>query len=237
MTNAGIILDSEYELEREYWIQQLQGYPLPSCFYAKHDKHIHSEYGVVKEGLPSGLSEKINGVSKGSLFAVYILLVSGVKQLLSIYSNNSEDIVVGMPLLGVEKDEKNDLLALRTKMDPAATFRQLLNQVKQTVVEADKHPNVSYKDISKIMNKLENKVVLGNLETVVLLKNVHETADLDLSGRDMVFAFNVQGEAIDLQIQYNNHVYSAEAMASIGATILCLSTWSFGAAGHAAVSS
>ncbi|NBD28397.1 AMP-binding protein, partial [Paenibacillus sp. T1] len=203
---------TEYKLEREYWMQKLQGSPIPSRFHGKSVNYSSSNYGVFEQELPSGLYEKTNKISNGSLLALYILLLSGVKRLLSLYSNN-DDVLIGMPHLGIEREEKDDLLALRTNVNAAATFRQLLNEVRRTVVEADKHPNVSYEDFSKIMNS--TKTVLWPLETIVLLENVHDTSNCDIHQRDMIIAFHVQEETIDLKIQYNQQVYSATVIAAL----------------------
>ncbi|RED56618.1 non-ribosomal peptide synthetase [Cohnella lupini] len=190
---------SEYLSEKNFWLEQLAGNHAPSHFFENRAKANQSvEYGLYSIRFPKELSEKIMLVSNGSLLSTYILLLSGVTGLLSIYSDN-EDILVGTPLFKTQKSNNNHLLALRTIVDRQGSYRQLLNQVKQTVVEADKHPNVSYEEIAKTIHLSENDHGSKELNTVVLLENIQD----EYQGRDTVFSFKATDRLVDLSVRFN----------------------------------
>ena len=203
----------KYDLELSYWIQRLQGYPVPSAFQINIGVREY-EPGLHTEKLPAALSQNLLKVSNNSLIGTYILLLSGIKYLLSIYTRN-EDILVGMPHFSSQPQKPNHLIPLRTLLDLEGSGMQVLNQVKQTVVEADKHPNISYERLIHSLNQTEGNELSSDMHTVVLLKNVHHTTEWDLSKTDIIFLFHVVDLSIEVDVKYNRHTYTEDTIKRI----------------------
>jgi amino acid adenylation domain-containing protein len=149
-------------LERElsYWRKQLNGAPpvleLPTdrprpavqaYRGASHSFHVSAE-----------VSAGLKALSRSEGATLFMTLLAAFKVLLSRYSGQT-DIVVGTPIAGRNRVELEPLigffvntLALRTRLSSALNFREVLQQVRETALEAYAHENLPFEKIVEELN-------------------------------------------------------------------------------------
>ena len=89
-------------------------------------------------------------LSKQEGLTVFMMLLAAYQFVLSRYSGQS-DISVGTPVAGRDRFEVEELigffvntLVMRTKLDPTWTIRELLQQVRETALQAHIHRDVQF---------------------------------------------------------------------------------------------
>jgi fengycin family lipopeptide synthetase D len=88
------------------------------------------------------LFSKLMKISKNSDSRLFIILVMGLVLLLRKYTGH-EDIILGAPIdkQAIEGELINKVLALRNCLTNDMTIKELLFQVRQTIVEACENQN------------------------------------------------------------------------------------------------
>ncbi|RKG63993.1 amino acid adenylation domain-containing protein, partial [Corallococcus sp. CA054B] len=130
-----------------YWKRQLAGVPsaleLPTDFSRPAAR---SGRGARHELLlPRGLTDALKALAQQEGASLYMVLLTGWQVLLSRYAGQ-EDVTVGSPVAGRTRGEVEGLIGLfvntvvlRTQVEPSASFRALLHQVRETVLAAHEH--------------------------------------------------------------------------------------------------
>ena len=143
----GKVLEEEFE----YWRKQLAGveslelptdHPRP----AKPSYRGASQLFLVEAGIVSALRE----LSKQEGATLFMTLLAAFQTLLYRYTGQ-EDIVVGTPVANRNRLELEGLigffvntLAMRIKLSPEDSFRDLLHQVRKTALAAYSHDQVPF---------------------------------------------------------------------------------------------
>ncbi|MGE6762903.1 amino acid adenylation domain-containing protein [Corallococcus interemptor] len=140
------------ELERQarYWKGKLSG-NLPALELPT-DKprpaQMSLQGGTEPFVLTAAEVDALTKLGRESNATLYMVLLTAFKTLLHRYSGQ-EDLVVGTPIRGRSHPEVEDLLGffvntlvLRTQLSPELTFRQLLERVRTTCMEAFGHQDM-----------------------------------------------------------------------------------------------
>jgi amino acid adenylation domain-containing protein/thioester reductase-like protein len=199
--------NSKYHDEKEYWLQKLQGCIGMSSFPADSGTmdHYHYNKEVISSELTDTQYDKIIKAGNHSEYAVYLILLSGVKYLLHRYSD-VEDIMVGMPCFLKEKVHtkyNENLFALRTKYKKNGTFKELLLDVMKTVNEAKKYSNIPYFQMAEYLDSSAS-----HFKTIVCMENVHNYECIKDYKADIKFSFIMKKECIEICLEYNAILYS-----------------------------
>ena len=109
--------------------------------------------GTVRRTFSRDLSASLKTLCNQEGVTLYMLLLASFKTLLHRYSGH-EDIVVGTPISGRNRVETEDLigffvntLAIRTTIDGALPFRDLLSRVRDEVLQAFSYQDVPFEKI------------------------------------------------------------------------------------------
>ena len=145
----------------------------------------------------------------GSDSRLFMIMTAGLSALLFKFTG-SRDIVLGTSVLkqNIEAEYINTALALRNQITNNMTFKELLLQVKQTVVQATEHQNYPVEqlpDLLKIPFPKGSDFPL--FDTAVLLENIHEKAYLRHLPLNMIFSFSRTPHCIEGTIEYNPALY------------------------------
>ena len=127
-----------------YWKEQLAGIPerleLPTDRSRPAVQTFEAEACHVM--LSAEQAAKLKQVSRENQATLYMTLLAAFGVLLARYSGQ-DDIVVGSPIANRQEEQLEELigffvntLAMRLRLTPAMSLRELLAQVRQTALEA-----------------------------------------------------------------------------------------------------
>ncbi|SFS46689.1 non-ribosomal peptide synthetase [Marininema halotolerans] len=193
--------------EEAYWLQQCSEEMSISSFAdyegntaGSIDEVVHQHYT-----LPTPLAQKIIDVGKGSDYGIFLILISGMEYLLSIYTRN-EEVSLGTPVLKSKSGVsfQDHPLILRQLITKKMNFKDLLLSVQQHMVEANKHQKASYEQLIKKMNLDPSAQNPLHPRTIVSMKNIQNVALDYPSYADTVFQFNREGEVIGYTLSYKD---------------------------------
>src|SRR6266568_4915255 len=139
----------------EYWRKQLAGAPaVLDLSITKSRPAMQTFRGAhLTKMLPRDLNEAIAEFSRREGVTVFMTLLAVFKILLYRYSGQ-DDVVVGSPIAGRNREETENLigffvnsLPLRTTFSGDLSFRELLSRVKETALGAYAHQDLPFEKI------------------------------------------------------------------------------------------
>jgi amino acid adenylation domain-containing protein/non-ribosomal peptide synthase protein (TIGR01720 family) len=170
----GEILDRELE----YWAGQLQDVPpLLTLPTDRPRPPVQSSRGALQPLMldPESVERlRALGASEG---ATPFMTVMAAYQALLAHLSGMEDICVGTPIANRQRSEIEGLIGffantvvIRTRLDDAVTFRELLRRVRATVLEANAHQDVPFE---KVVERLQPVRDLGHTPLFQAMLVVH----------------------------------------------------------------
>ncbi|WP_442591966.1 amino acid adenylation domain-containing protein [Pedobacter sp. AW31-3R] len=220
-------------LHKNYWLDQFSGELPVLTLPANQKRPLVKTYngGVLNSLLAQESTEGIKKLSQEQGCTLFMGLLAVVKAWLYHYSGQ-DDIIIGSPIAGREHVELEgqigfyvNTLALRSRFQPADSFRDLLQQVRKVTLGAYEHQVYPFdqlvdelklqRDMSRnvlfdVMVALHasssgtNRQALNGLEV-----SVYRGAERLSSKFDLSFNFYVTEEGVKLGIEYNKDIYSA----------------------------
>ncbi len=204
------ILSDQFSLEQEYWLKQLAGDLVKSGFPYDFKKTDGDKPVFVSQRfvLPGEVFAGLEKLSNRSYVRLHMILVTGILVLLYKYTG-CEDIVLGLPIYKQEREAEfiNTALALRNPISGDMTFKELLLQVKQSIVEADTHQNYPIEMLLRDLNIPSSDTDFPLFDLVVLLENIHDKKYVQYLNPTVIFSF-FQGESqLEGEVEFNSLLY------------------------------
>ena len=192
--------------------------------------------GIAKFPLGQGLRDKLLMLGSQVNATLFMVLLTGVKAMIYRLAGLL-DIVIGTPMAGRDHLDLQDqigfyanTLALRTRFDASASFKSLLNKVKEVTLKGYEHQSYPFDRLVEGLSLARDRsrhplfdiqVILEQGDTI-LLKKGHSAPGFTIrefegqrelhSVFDLVFTFVDSGTDLDLELTYNIDVYTkAEA--------------------------
>ncbi|MCP4146358.1 MAG: AMP-binding protein, partial [bacterium] len=204
------VVSRQFSREESYWLEKLSGELVKSTVNADNK-------GIVRESsdlrsLPFTFSGELFSLlmklSNASDPKLHMILAAALTMLLYKHTGNN-DILVGTPIYKqeIEADFINTLLTLRNRVEEEMTFKELLLQVRQTLVEADENQNFP---IGVLLQKLEmpfSGVDFPLFDVVIAVKNVQEKEYVMQSNPNLVFSFLRTDTSIEGELEYNPQLF------------------------------
>lgn len=223
MLNSG-----DMKVHRSYWHDKLSGeleelnlstdFPRGK-FQTYEGSSVYDEwdYELFKE------VKEFSAINKGTMF---ITIIAMLKILLYRFSNNNE-IILGAPVSGRCRPDLDDqvgfyvnTIVLRNKINGVIQFKELFQQIKESVVAAHEHQTFPF---DLLVNELKpprklNRAPFFDVMAVVNVvdTNVQQLHNLKISDFkfeskiskfDMTFEFLVQNDSIKVRLNYNCQLY------------------------------
>ncbi|MFD2169214.1 amino acid adenylation domain-containing protein [Tumebacillus lipolyticus] len=138
-----------------YWRAQLGGSLEPLALPTDRPRPVNQTYNGATETflLSNRLTEALHSLSAQEGATLYMTLVSAFQALLARYTGQT-DILVGSPIANRNRREVEPLigvfintLVLRSEVTGEQNFRQLLQQVKRTTLDAFAHQDVPFEKL------------------------------------------------------------------------------------------
>jgi amino acid adenylation domain-containing protein len=196
--------------EREYWLNRLSGgiesvnlradFERPSTYQARTD--------LVKVSPPDQLQTELMRVTAGSPLLIYTALVAAVKVCLHKYTG-SKAIVVGSPsLLQDGQDRPANALVLLDEIEDSLSFRNLLANVRETLMQAYARQDYDYNQLIKDLGKVEPPNRCALFDFALMLRNIHGPLPQVKNDISMIFSQSENGLAGE--IEYNSRLFKRE---------------------------
>ncbi|RKR12095.1 amino acid adenylation domain-containing protein [Flavobacterium sp. 90] len=229
----------KYQIAKEFWIKQfeetipalqLPGYtnrPVVKTYCGNQLRHVFS----------TELLTELQNLSKDSQVTLFAVLMTGVKTLLSRYSNQ-DDIVIGTPIAGREHPDLEhqiglyiNTLAIRTSVNQKEGFSALLQREGKQLLEAYEHQSFPFDVLIEQLKISRDTSRSALFDIMVVLQNQHQISnfknkfssdiaieefeiDRNVAPFDIVFTFT-EKETLHLEILYNSDLYSSDFVQGI----------------------
>lgn len=196
--------------EREYWHDKLAGDLVKSAFpYDSRNVTGQSNIEIIKFTFAGELFTGLMKLGSHSDYTLHIILLANLSILLSKYfyhwDSGGKDIILGTPIYkqDIRGEFVNTVLAVRNKIDDNITYKELLIQVKQTVIEALE--NYSY-PIEVLVEELGLPLTESDFplfDVTLMLENIQEKKYMMHIPTNMVFSFLRNRDSIEARVEYN----------------------------------
>ncbi|NNB91406.1 non-ribosomal peptide synthetase, partial [Corallococcus exiguus] len=159
MWQRGWLQGEALDAQLGYWKKQLGG--APSALDLPTDRPrppVQSRRGAtVDVRIPLEVSQSLKALAQDEGATPFMLLLAAWQLLLSRYSTQ-DDISVGTPIAGRTQAETEGLigffvntLVLRAHVQPQATFREFLAQVRRTTLAAYEHQHLPFEKLVEVL--------------------------------------------------------------------------------------
>jgi tyrocidine synthetase-3 len=208
------IAASQLVTERDYWLNKLSGeWELSRFPYDNHQPVLDERESpeVFASRITGDLFEMLMKLNGGSLQRLHMILVTAVMILLKKYSRNS-DIIIVSPIYRqeVEGEFLNTVLLMRNRVSDHVTFKELLLQVRKTIVEAAENQNYPLERLLEQLGTAEGAVwerAAALFDTAVLLENIHDRRYLREVRPGIIFSFSRCKDSIEVSMEYDSRRY------------------------------
>jgi len=215
--NSLLIAADQKFVEKKYWLNQFSDLPARISFPYDFFRRIgQSHWEVITLELERELIEQLDKLSGGSPHAIHTILFTGVMALLYRYSGET-DITLGMPIYKQKETSKliNKILAIRSCFNPKITFKELLFQVKKTVIDAIKHQNYPVIAIPKVLDFPADVQGFPLFDIAIVLNNIQDELDIRNLKPNLLFSFHKIENKLNLSLIYNSSLYKEETIRQI----------------------
>jgi amino acid adenylation domain-containing protein len=205
------IAASQFSADREYWLKKLAGdltvshFPYDSGKSAANQREIHTMEFKLPPGLCAALIKAMNGADS----RLHMILTAGLMTLLHKYTGD-EDLILCTPIDKQNFAGKfiNTVLVLRTFVTSPMTFRQVLQQVRQTIIEANQHQNYPIEKIPYDLDIAEEENSDFPLADIaILLENIKDKEYIRHINVNLLFSFSRENENIAGILEYNSSLF------------------------------
>ncbi|MGE5343915.1 MAG: amino acid adenylation domain-containing protein [Candidatus Omnitrophota bacterium] len=217
--------------EKDYWLKKLSGELSKSSFPCGCHEYENPSYGYdtapvyfhLRDSLYSGLIK----LSNGSDIRLHIVLASALTLLLSKYTGN-DDIIIGTSVShgghGGHGERRNEnevnqlistILALRNQLNDHMSFKELLLQVRQTVIEAEENRNYPFEILIRQLNLPETKGTCPLFDVGIVLENIQDRGYFSNLAPKVLFFFSRLENRIECNVQYDTGFYHQRSIKRI----------------------
>ena len=204
--------------ERNYWLNKLSGGFVKSRFPYDYKKENENP-GVMDEGtveFSSDIFEKLKKLSSGIDVKLHMILVSGLAALLYKYSG-SKDITIGSPITkqDIEGEFINTILVYRIQLQDIMNFKELILQVRETIIQAVENQNYPLELLPGLLNLPVLKNEFPLFDIALLLENIHEKSYLEGIHYHLLFSFHRLENRIEFSLEYDSLLYQERTIKQI----------------------
>jgi amino acid adenylation domain-containing protein/non-ribosomal peptide synthase protein (TIGR01720 family) len=233
----------QFSNDKAYWLHQFEGeLPVLELPVDRTRPRVKTYTGaLVERQLPSELGTALAALSQKQGGTLFMGLLAAVKALFYHYSGQT-DIITGTPIAGREHADLEgqigfflNTLALRTRFNPEAPFRELLEEVKEVTLGAFAHQGYPFEEVVENLHLQHDRSRNPLFDVLVILQNtglhtaeqrqeagglkvsVHKGADVQVSKFDLTIAFVEAAEGLQITVEYNSDIYNKATVERIAA--------------------
>ncbi|WP_432403712.1 amino acid adenylation domain-containing protein [Wukongibacter sp. M2B1] len=217
LVSAGIKQSSE----RDYWLNKLSG-EITKVYFPYDNNEIISEkdnsihYDRLEFTFSDEAYAKLMKLRNGSDSLLHMIFAAGLTGLLWRYTQQ-RDIIIGSTIMkqNVEGEFINTVLALRNKIEENMTFKELLLEVRNTIVDATKNQNYPIEGLLHYLNIPYRGKEFPLFDIAILLENIHDRGYIDHIVPNMIISLRRNEESITGIVEYNSKRYKERTLQKI----------------------
>ena len=218
----GTVFDPETIALRGYWLKQVSRHAERGTLRLDYPRPVEPgrESGVVPVDITGVLHEKLSRLVGDSAFLLYATLLASLKACLYRYTD-STTIIVGSPLrVSAAADDAPNVLPIVDDVTGALSFRQLLVNVRETLVGAYERQRYPF-------DRLVRDLGLGQVgrrcplfDVAMVLTDIH--APLPALANDLTFVFARQAARVSGHIAYDSALFDVATVERLAGHFLAL---------------
>ena len=200
--------DDSLEALTAYWQQQLSGVVPPLILPTDRPTSTQRSDRAVAQtfSISPQLTKGLKGLSQEAGVTLFVTLLAAYNVWLYRHTGQ-QDMIVCSPVAGRDREETknligyfNNLILLRSKLSGGLTFRDLLKQTAQTVLEAYEHQELPLQKLSEFPNLARTQLSRGmfmlqdSFADILNLPDIYTEA-LDLNNGTATFDLALSIEA------------------------------------------
>ena len=193
---------------------------------------LNTKGAVKKFSLDAAFRDQLHQLSQDEGTTLFMTLLAGFNVLLYRYSGQ-EDISVGSPIANRTQQEVEGLvgffvntLILRSELTSSLTFNKLLQQIKETTLEAYEHQDVPFEKIVEVVVKERDLSRTPLFQVMFVLQNASDNTEMRLgrlqlsrealpsntSKFELTFSITESENGLQVSIEYNTGLYKEETI-------------------------
>ncbi|HLN64362.1 MAG TPA: amino acid adenylation domain-containing protein [Symbiobacteriaceae bacterium] len=222
--------DGRLEEQLTFWKEQLKGVPPLLELPTDRSRPAVQRYaGSTRRFVVSrALTDALQALSRREGATLFMTLLSAFDVLLSRYSRQ-QDVCVGTPIANRNRQEIEGLIGLfvntvvlRTDVAGAATFRELLRQVRKTALNAYAHQDVPFEQVVEALQPERNLSHSPLFQVMFIVQNPETDAhafgnlavsrtplDLGQSKFDLTLELQETRDGLAGAVEYSTDLYDA----------------------------
>ncbi len=208
----------ECERARRYWKSKLSGEIIGINFPCDFERTPDYKKDTCKIEFTEELAGKLLSLSKNQDILLYVVLLSVLKVFIFKYLDTS-DIAIGAPVYthGSKYDAGEKLLVFNDTLDNKMTFKDVLFNVKQTVIEGYENQFFIIENMLDVLRLTIPETVFSRV--IFLLENIHDKRKISdvihSTSNDMMISILRNQEGLEGNIQYNSNLFKRNTIKSI----------------------
>ncbi|MBL4674398.1 MAG: amino acid adenylation domain-containing protein [Arenicella sp.] len=191
------------ESEVQYWKEQLADAPsqtiVPTCHKRPENMTYEGSSQFVR--LPPKLSEQVESLTRSEGVTFYMIMLAAFNVLLSRQTGQN-DILVGTSIVNRSRIETEHLLGvfvntlvMRNKLGGATTFKEFLQEVKQTSTDAYTNQELPFDKVVDVAGVDRVKNISPLFQVLFVVNNALDSVSISLS--------DIEVAAYDMESQYS----------------------------------
>ena len=226
-----------------YWIEKLKGAPTIWSFPFDFPRPKLATYkgAYFSKHLPSNISHRAKELAKEYQTTPFVFLLTVFKILIHRYTNE-EDILVGTPISNRDQPQLEPLMGffnetqvLRNLVSGEMTFESVLNQIKNTVLEALSHKDVPFEMLVKSINPDRQEGANPLFQAMFLYRDepmddsledgltlLHKPFDFGVSKFDLTLYISEHKEELFTLFEYSTALFKKETIQQLQTSFLVL---------------
>ena|GEM_PF-5949378 len=200
--------ESAYPRQTAYWLNKLANCPRGSAIPYDLNRNTPRQYvkGHRRVQLDHEVSESLLRLSKGSDISVYLTACALLKFILHRCSREEDTAIIGYPI-----NANGSELLFYDQIDSQDTFKILLLQVRETVINANENRQASWRNALSV--GLADDVFREPYFGIACLStNLHKDAVFQSDRYDFQVVIDRSDREVSLEIWYNTFHYAAETI-------------------------
>ena len=206
--NHEILLHSSFVRQKEYWCEKLAPDTMLTTFRAV-DVPVRQDGSSQQEKVDivfsESVKERLSAFSKGSDLSMYICLLTVLKVLIHRYTGQRDITVISpISLMNVTETTLNENVWIRDQWEGDITFRELIMQVKDSVIEA--YQNQDYPSGQLLWHIFQQEGDIAQppfTDICCLLDSLHNGCETLNLNENASFCFHKENSGVSGHILFN----------------------------------